>query len=202
MGLSPVTANPSNDFMKTPSIRRRSGFTLVELLVVIAIIVVLAAAGFGAGTIAMNRAKVVTSKASATAIVSAVNSFYTDYGALPDVGDSVKTDRGQGPKLLEILLGLEGKSGKMQNPRGNKYLSVKETKTRSKGLKYSSSGNSVEGLFDDWGNPFVVELDVTYEEKLRFNHGSRPVTLNGVRVAAYSAGADKQLGTDDDIKSW
>ena len=70
--------------MKTPSVRRHSGFTLVELLVVIAIIVVLAAAGFGAGMMALNKAKVVTSKASASAISSAVNSFYSEYNALPD----------------------------------------------------------------------------------------------------------------------
>ena len=188
--------------MKIPAVRRHSGFTLVELLVVIAIIVVLAAAGFGAGAIAMNKAKVVTSKASASALEGAVNAFYSEYGALPDVGDKVKTDKGEGTKLLEILLGLEGDSGKVQNQRNNKFLNVKETKTRAKGLLYSSSGRSIEGLYDDWGNPFVVELDVNYEERLRFNHGSKQVTLNGRRVAVYSAGADKKIGTEDDIKTW
>jgi general secretion pathway protein G len=188
--------------MKTPSIRRHAGFTLVELLVVIAIIVVLAAVGFGAGAMAMNRARVVTSKASASAIETAVNAFYTEYGALPDVGDRVKTNKGEGTKLLEILLGLEGDTGKVQNPRNNKFLNVKETKTNSKGIRYSSSGRSVEGLWDDWGNPFVIELDTQYEERMRFNHGGKQVTLNGRRVAIYSAGPDKKEGTEDDIKSW
>ncbi len=188
--------------MKTPSVRRHSGFTLVELLVVIAIIVVLAAAGFGAGMMALNKAKVVTSKASASAISSAVNSFYSEYNALPDVGDRVRTDKGEGTKLLEILLGLEGDSGKVQNPRNNKFLNVKETKKMSDGLKYSSSGRSVEGLWDAWGNPFVVELDTQYEERMRFNLGGKQITLNGCKVAVYSAGPDKKEGTEDDIKTW
>ncbi|MCF7734581.1 MAG: prepilin-type N-terminal cleavage/methylation domain-containing protein [Akkermansiaceae bacterium] len=188
--------------MKIPSIRRHSGFTLVELLVVIAIIVVLAAAGFGAGAIAMNRAREATTRASVVALEGAVNSFYSEYGALPDVGDKVKTDKGDGTKLLEILLGLEGDSGKVQNPRNNKFLNVKETKTKAKGLLYSRSGKSIEGLYDDWGNPLVVELDVNYEERLRFNHGSKQVILNGRRVAVYSAGVDQKYGTMDDIKTW
>ena len=188
--------------MKTPLSKSRRGFTLVELLVVISIIVVLAAAGFGAGAVALNKANKVTSQATASALEMAINNFYNDYSALPDVGDRVKTDAGDGTKLLEILLGLEGETGRVQNTRGNKYLPAKETKTRSKGLLYSSSGRSVEGLFDAWGSPFTVELDINLEDRLRFSMGSRQVTLNGRKVAVYSPGADKKLGTEDDVKTW
>lgn len=189
--------------MNHPSRRHRSGFTLIELLVVIAIIVVLAAAGFGAGAIAMKKAKSLTSKTSATAVETAVNQFYSEYGSLPDVGDRVRTDKGDGVKLLEILLGLEGDSGKVQNSRNNKFLNVKEGSSRAKGgLIYSKSGRSVDGLYDAFGNPFFIELDVNYEERLRFSVGGKQVTLNGSRVAVYSAGGDKKLGTDDDIRTW
>ena len=188
--------------MKTPSSNHRRGFTLVELLVVISIIVVLAAAGFGAGMVAINRANKMTSQASASALELAINSFYQDYGCLPDVGDRVKTDKGDGTKLLEILLGLEGDSGKIQNSRQTKYLTVKETKTKSKGLLYNSSGRSVEGLYDSWGSPFTVEFDINLEDRLRFSVGSKQVTLNGKKCAIYSPGADKKLGTEDDVKTW
>ena len=172
------------------------------MLVVIAIIVGLATLGFMAAGPAIAKAKTMTSKAAATSIETAINSFYQEYGALPDVGDRVKTDKGEGKKLLEILLGLEGDSGKVQNPRNVKFLTAKETTKNFDGLKYTSSGRSVEGMWDAWGNPFVIELDTNYEERMRFNHGGKQVTLNGRRVAIYSAGPDKKEGTQDDVKTW
>jgi hypothetical protein len=169
------------------------------------LVVGLAALGFAAGSLAINQAKTVASMSAATSLETAVNQFYSEYGSLPDVGgDTVMTDKGEGIRLLEILLGLEGGSGKVQNTHSIGFLAVKETRDRTKGgLLYGSGGPpSVEGLFDAWGNPFVVELDTTYEERLRFNMGGRRISLNGRRVAVHSAGADKKLGTDDDVKTW
>ncbi|MCX6879242.1 MAG: type II secretion system protein [Verrucomicrobia bacterium] len=188
--------------MRTPSSRRHCGFTLVELLVVIAIIVVLAAAGFSAGMAAMNRANKVTSEASARALDEAVNNFYTEYGSLPDVPYRVTTDVGEGVKLLNILLGLEPDSDRMQNKRSIKLLSAKETKTKTKGLLYHSSGRTVEGFYDSWGNPFTVWLDIQYDDRLRVSLGDKITILNGRKVAVCSPGADKKFGTADDIKSW
>jgi len=188
--------------MNYPASSRRRGFTLIELLVVIAIIVVLAAAGFGAGIIAMNRAKTIASVATAKALENAVNNFYTEYGSLPDVPERVQTDGGEGARLLNILLGLEENSSKMQNSRMLKLLQAVETKTRTKGLLYSANGRAAEGLYDSWGSPFHVQLDVNYEERLRVSLGSKTEQLNGRRVAVYSPGADKKLGTTDDVKSW
>ena len=196
-----TSANPST-VMNSPASRRRPGFTLIELLVVIAIIVVLAAAGFGAGIVAMNNAKKIASVATAKALESAVNNFYTEYGSLPDVPERVKTDGGEGVRLLNVLLGLEENSNKMQNLRMLKLLQVVETKTRTKGLLYSANGRSAEGLYDSWGSPFTVQMDVNYEERLRISLGGKIEQLNGRRVAVYSPGADKQLGTSDDVKSW
>jgi prepilin-type N-terminal cleavage/methylation domain-containing protein len=187
--------------MKT-STSRRSGFTLIELLVVIAIIVVLAAAGFGAGMVAMNRAKKMTSEATATALEQAINNFYIEYGSLPNVGNKVKTNTGEGVRLLNVLLGLEGDTTKLENTRAMKLLSAKETKERSGGLRFNSTGRSAEGLYDAWGNPFTVELDVKYEERMRVTVGSKTAILNGRRCAIYSPGQDKKLGTADDIKTW
>jgi prepilin-type N-terminal cleavage/methylation domain-containing protein len=188
--------------MTPPASRRRLGFTLIELLVVIAIIVVLAAAGFSAGIVAMNHAKKLSSVATARALENAVNNFYTEYGSLPDVPYKVKTDSGEGVRLLNVLLGFEETSSKIQNTRMIKLLSAVETKTRSKGLLYNANGRAAEGLYDAWGSPFTVELDIQYEERLRVTLGSKTVMLNGRRVAVYSPGADKKLGTTDDVKTW
>lgn len=142
-----------------------------------------------------------TSLATAIAIEMAVNSFYTEYGAMPDVGSRVRTDTPEGIKLLTILLGLE-KTDKPQNPREIKFLSVREGKDRRNGLIYSAAGNMPEGLFDQWGNPYTVELDVQYKEQLHFNVASSSVDLEGRSVAAYSPGEDKKLGTADDVTNW
>jgi hypothetical protein len=152
---------------------------------------------------ASNNANRIMSRAMACAVELAVNNFYTDYGSLPDVGDKVQTDTATGVRLLTILLGSEEESGTpQQNPRATKYLSVKETKTKVKGLLYDASGKSVVGLYDSWGNPFVVELDVDNDQCLRLKIGAGTVELKGKRVAVYSAGADKKLGTSDDVRSW
>jgi prepilin-type N-terminal cleavage/methylation domain-containing protein len=188
--------------MKIPTSNHRRGFTLVELLVVISIFVVLAAAGFGAGLMAINKANKATALATASALQLAINNFYTDYGSLPNVNERVKTDSGDGTKLLEILLGLEPDYGSVQNTRGVKYLTAKETKTKSKGLLYNASGRSIEGLYDSWGSPFTVELNTQLENQLKFTVGSKPVTLNAVNCAVYSPGTDKKLGTADDVKTW
>ena len=188
--------------MNPPSSRHARGFTLIELLVVIAIIVVLAAAGFSAGIVAMNHAKKISSVATARALENAVNNFYTEYGSLPDVPYQVKTDSGEGVRLLNILLGLEENSSKIQNLRMLKLLNAVETKTKSKGLLYSANGRAALGLYDAWGSPFTVQLDVNYEERLRVTIGDKTVILNGRRVAVFSPGADKILGTTDDVKTW
>ncbi len=152
--------------MKIPSSRRRRGFTLVELLVVIAIIAVLAAAGFAAGNAAINKAKKVTALASATAIESAVSNFYNEYNSMPTTGESdvtVVTDTAQGIDLLEILLGLD--EGEV-NTRRVRFLSVKEGKNKKNGLIYGTDGKSVEGLYDPWGGPYHVRMDLDYDEQI------------------------------------
>jgi prepilin-type N-terminal cleavage/methylation domain-containing protein len=204
--------------MKTPPSRARRGFTLVELLVVIAIIAVLAAAGFAAGNKAMNSARKTTAQASATSLQQAINSFYNDNGSLPDVGTGggggqdtqVRTDGGDGVLLLQVLLGKEpasggggGVGGQVQNTRGVKYLEVKEAKQgrRRDGLAYGNDQRSIIGLYDPWGTPYTVVLDTSYDDTLEFNLGG-PVRLNGRRVAVYSPGSDRNLGTKEDVKTW
>lgn len=193
--------------MKTPSLRRASGFTLVELLVVIAIIAVLAAAGFAAGNAAINRARKVTAQAAASSLETAITSYYNEYSSLPDVGQqanqAIDTKEQAGVELLRILLGMEDSSStNPQNPREIKFLTVKEGKANKNGLMFNSTGSDVLGLYDPWGGGYQVVLDMEYEDKLQFQMGSKTTTLNGRRVAVYNAGADKKFGTGDDVKTW
>lgn len=193
--------------MKTHSVRAHRGFTLIELLVVIAIIAVLAGVGFSAGSSAIQKAKKTTCLAAATSIEGAVANFYTEYGSMPSAGTAdttVKTDA-SGINLLKTLLGMDT----VLNPRGIKFLSAKEGKANKNGLIYDAAGTNVTGMYDPWGGPFNIILDLDYNEKLENvkpkGTGSVSVTLNGRRVAVWSDGADGVSVTGkatDDVKTW
>jgi prepilin-type N-terminal cleavage/methylation domain-containing protein len=214
--------------MKTQSVRAVRGFTLVELLVVIVIIVILAGAGFSAGNSAIQKAKKTTCLAAATAIESAVNNYYTEYGSMPsnestDTQPSapLKTNDNNtginltGVGLLRVLLGIEPSTASpMYNPRKLKFLSAKDGKFNKNGLIYNSSSADITstdiiGMFDPWGGPFNIMMDLDYDEKLvgvlPKGIGNLPVNLNGRRVAVWSDGADgvSAIGkAADDVKTW
>jgi prepilin-type N-terminal cleavage/methylation domain-containing protein len=191
--------------MKTHSVRAVRGFTLIELLVVIAIIAVLAGMGFSAGSSAIQKAKRTTCLAAATSIESAVANFYTEYGSMPNSGTSdvtVKTNEAAGINLLKTLLGMDT----VLNPRGIKFLSAKEGKANKNGLIYNTAGTDVTGMYDPWGGPFNVILDLDYNEKVApAPSAGGGATLNGRRAAVWSNGADGvSTGgkATDDVKTW
>jgi hypothetical protein len=143
-----------------------------------------------------------TSLATATALESAINGIYTEYGKLPDVGSRVTTNSPAGLKLLNILLVLDDKSDNPLNSRAIKFLNVREGKNHKNGLIFTADGKSIEGLYDPWGSPYTVILDTEYKEQLHFTLGSKTVELKGRRSTAFSPGPDKQLGTSDDVTTW
>ena len=176
---------------------------MVELLVVIAIIAVLASAGFAAANAAIQKARKTTALATCTALESAVNNFYNDYGTMPEEGDAdvtVQTDTDTG--FLNVLLGEDD----TVNPRGIRFLSVKEGKSNKNGLIYAAGGNSIEGLYDPWGGAYFVRLDLDLDEKVTPNPTAGGTTqLNGRRVAVWTNGADGVDGggkPTDDVKTW
>ncbi len=191
--------------MKTPISRHRGGFTLIELLVVIAIIAVLAAAGFAGGMAAINRAKRLTCQSAATALESGINQFYQEYGRLPDVGETCNTSNGQGVQLVTILLGKEASSNSMQNNKQLNFLAgMKDGKNKKGGLIYAGGSNTIEGLYDPWGNGYEITLDQDYYEEI-IDPTSSGTTLRGRRVLVWTKGADQKVGgtgADQDVKTW
>lgn len=196
--------------MKIPATRRQSGFTLIELLVVISIIAVLAAAGFAAGNAAIQKARRTTALSTATAIESAVNNFFTEYGTMPkdNLTADTKVDTKTDINFLNELLGLASTSATSTlNTRSIKFLSVKEGKGNKNGLIYNTAGTTVSGLYDPWGGRFFAMLDGDYDEKIKPepSAGGTATTLNGRRVAVWSDGADGVNGggkSADDVRTW
>lgn len=204
--------------MTNPSHRRAPGFTLIELLVVITIIAILAAAGFSAGTAAMNRARKTTSLNVATSIEQSLNNFYNEYGYLPSTESDdivIKTDEAAGLDLIKVLAGQEADSADMLNTKSTNYLTLKEGKksgTRGRdGIVYDTSGVAL-GIYDPWGGPYMIALDLDADEKIVFSDltpkpkGHADRTLNNRRAAVWSAGSDWKESDGgngaDDVVTW
>jgi prepilin-type N-terminal cleavage/methylation domain-containing protein len=186
----------------------KRGFTLVELLVVIAIIATLAAASFAIGPKMMNKARKLSAEAMATSIQLAADQFYTEYSALPDPGTNdsdteFNTTLVDGITLLEILAGVDDGD---QNARKMRFLSGKEAKNSKDGIEYGSTGDSIVGMYDPWGQPFYIWLDYDYDERLSFTPKglSKLYKLNGRRVAVYSQGVADPIDAKPNtlVKSW
>ncbi|WP_035611826.1 type II secretion system protein [Haloferula sp. BvORR071] len=198
--------------MKTRPVSRRraGGFTLVELLVVISIIVVLAAMTFAGIQIAVNKQKALQTKTNASGLQTAIEGFYSTYSRLPDFGaqgDESQTEGQSGQELLTILLGKEEANNSMQNKKQIRFLTVEETKIKSKGgLLYGQGGSGAkpEGLYDAWGRPFRIMLDTDYDQEINDPLKQGNVVRNKV-VIVYSYGPDGKTGgkfAADDVKTW
>lgn len=153
---------------------------------------------FAAPTADLGKAKNTTAFGMVNSLELAVNLFHNEYGNLPGVAGHVVCEGPEGVKLLKILIGADGGG----NGNKIKFLPTKEARNRKNGLQYSNAGTGLDGFFDPWGHPFVVELNLKKSGKLRFHHGNKVVELPGRLVAVYSVGKDGKAGTGDDITSW
>jgi prepilin-type N-terminal cleavage/methylation domain-containing protein len=235
--LSLVPVNPRSSaisgaetLMKTPMknntrFQKHRGFTLVELLVVITIIAVLASLGVAGGLGALQKARKTTALATATNIVTGIRQFYGDYSILPDPSSATEDNTGSGShyatdtagssgtELIEILSGLEDDTaGSVQNDRKLNYLSIKDAKNSRGGVDYSADGNTVNALFDPWGEPYYIVMDYDYDERLIFTPDGNgeatnittEVTLNGQVGAVYSLATDTPADAKrrDIVQTW
>lgn len=207
---SAAVNSTTNSIMKTQLLRRTNGFTLVELLVVITIIAVLAGAATPMAMSAIQKAKRTRALNTCVSIASAVNAYYTEYGAMPK--DNMTTDTRVDTKtdidFLNVLLGTETGNTPL-NTRALKLLNVEQGNGNKDGLIYTSgSAGTITGLYDPWGGRYFVMLDGDYDEKIEVQPAAavRPTTLHGRRVAVWTNGADAVSGTGgaiaDDVKTW
>jgi len=206
--------------MRSP-FRSTRAFTLIELLVVIAIIAILVGLLFPAFKAVQNQARSTQAKNDLTAIVNAVNAFYTDYGTYPVAPAATDTcfNWSVGPCAAQVHLGSELLFNQLRactaadtvscsaaatlNPRQIVYISppiVKDPSSPKSGIATSASpGASTGRFFDPWGAPYNVVIDSAYNNSVINIYG--PSGGAGVDpiaqgVVAWSNGPDLQVGTN------
>lgn len=185
-------------------------FTLIELVVVILIIAVLAGLSFPVYQSIQNSAKKTQAKNDVTQIVTAVNSFYTEYGRYPIIGGAT-TDAGatfgQGASNSKALFDeLRGKTTTI-NTRQVVFISPPEdTNQDSPKGKIGKDGQ----FHDPWSTPYIIRMDADYDNQITPNpygadNGAGPDPLRQ-GVIVWSLGKDLTIGTkytgSDDVISW
>jgi prepilin-type N-terminal cleavage/methylation domain-containing protein len=168
--------------------RKFRAFTLIELLVVIAIIAILAAMLFPALSLVKQKAMKAKAKNEMSDIITAITQYEAHYSRLPML-PGVPTGAndvtfGLGPPnalashttiatnaaIIAILMDKEtygdGRNtpnkGHVLNPQRHALLNAKQATTKT------DAGVGPDGEYrDPWGNPYVISLDYSLNERCR-----------------------------------
>ena len=159
--------------------RANKGFSMIEMLVVIGIISMLA----GILLTAVHSVRVTARKTRARNEVDQISAawlqYQQDYRRFPR---TVTLDH-MNQQAVTIL---RGSPAHADNPRSIVYLDF--------------NTNTIQ-MVDPWNEPYYVELDTDYNNKIAAGRSPTGQELP-LSVAVWSRGPDKQPNTEDDIRSW
>lgn len=133
--------------------------------------------------VARDRAKVLRARRDIAQLKAALETYYADYNAFPDITatDSILTVEScyiTGTDLIQTLRGREGH----KNPKRIPYMDFHKNTTT---------------FNDPWGKKYRVSFDDDYDGVITIPGGTLRQS-----VAAWSAGKDGLDGTDDDVRTW
>ncbi len=200
--------------MKLYSVTQSKGYTLVEILVVMAIIGTLAGISVPLVNGFLNRGRVSSAATVASSIHTGFTDYYNDYSRYPGSSDpdsrnggagrdedGIPFDSTEGNEIAAIAIGLD----QLQNPKQKNYLTtLPSTDTRARpGLYYNNQPNTPDfTIFSPWGQPFFIQFDQNYDGEIRPSVSKNQKIVKDIPIIVWTHGPDKNLGTQDDVKTW
>ncbi len=147
--------------------------------------------GFAAGNTAIGKGRDLQARSAAVSLDTSIDQFYTEYSAMPAPVET--TDTALDVSLVRTLTGED----RILNPRGIRFLSLRETASKKGGLDPVT-----HRLNDPWGNGYQVIIDIHSTGALVVTRGGIKETVSGRKAVVYSLGADGIAGTTDDVTTW
>lgn len=185
---------------------RSRAFTLIELLVVIAIIAILAAMLFPAIGIVKKKAAEASARADMQNIALAIGRYEADYnGRFPapgiptgssDVTYGYVTNNpppgviasNQNAQVIAILMDVEKFNNGVATSNANHVLNPRRVANLNAkfAVDNNSQGVGNDGEYrDPWGNPYVISMDTSLDEKVHDHLYSRTAVSQESGVRGY-----------------